>query len=124
MRVSTDHIVHCILTILGLGASPEELQKNYDREAAYQKPRYPIDEDVVKAMAHSDQFAGYLDQLPQYSNFLLFFQREIEAKGVKKTLEEYVFAGTDLSNGVFARLFCSKCDLLSLLPSDIDLSAV
>ena len=75
-------------------------------------------------MAHSDQFAGYLNQLSQYSNFLLFFQREIEAKGVKKTLEEYVFTGTDLLNEVFARLFCSKYDLLSLLPSDINLSTI
>ena len=86
------------------------MQEIYTREAAYQMPRYPFDEDVVKAMERSDKFAGYLDQPQEYSNFLLFFQREIEVKGVKKTLEQYVFADNDLANGIFGRIFCGQYD--------------
>ena len=108
--ISSDHIVHGVLTILGLGATPEEIQQFYDREASYQKPRYPIDEQVVKAMADKDKFKDYLDQQPHYSNFLLYFQREIEAKGVKETLEEHVFADSEHASRVFPRVFCSQSD--------------
>ena len=103
-----DHIVHALLTVLGLGVSVEELDEIYDRERSYQKPRYPVDEDVVTAMADPEKFKEYMDQQPPYSNFLLFFQREIEAKGVKKTLEEHVFADTDHARRLFVRLFASK----------------
>ncbi|KAK5704726.1 hypothetical protein LTR17_021640 [Elasticomyces elasticus] len=106
LRHSLDHIVHCILTILALGATPEEIQKNYDREASYQKPRYPIDEDVVEAIADKAKFNEYLSQQPHYSNFLLFFQREIGAKGVRRTLEEHVFADTEHAKRLFALLYC------------------
>ena len=107
-----DHIVHCILTMLGLGATPEELQAAYDRESSYQKRRYPNDEDVVAAMADKENFKTYLSQQPQYSNFLLFFQRQIDAKGVKATLEEHVFAEDEHSNRIFALFYGGERELL------------
>ena len=100
-----DHIVHCILTMLSLGATPEELQMAYDRESSYQRPRFPIDEEIVAAMAHKTRFETYLSQQPQYSNFLLFFQRQIEAKGVKATLEEHLFAGDEHANRILALFY-------------------
>lgn len=102
-----DHIVHAVLTILGLGATPEEIQKLYDREASYQKPRFPIDENIVKAMSDKERLKDYLDIYEQYSNFLLFFQREIEAKGVKKTLEEHLFADSEHAHRILPRVFMS-----------------
>lgn len=103
------------MTIYGLGASPEEIQKAYDREAAYQTPRFPIDENVVEAMKDKGKFKEYLGQHPQYSNFLLFFQREIEAKGVKATLEEHVFADTEHASQLLPRLFTSQYTLSVIL---------
>jgi hypothetical protein len=91
--------------MFSLGASGEEIQKAYDRESSYQKPRYPIDEDVVSAMPDSDKFKTYLNQQPHYSNFLLFFQREIEIMGVKATLEKHVFADTKHANHLFSLFF-------------------
>ena len=88
-----------------MGASPEEIQKVYGREASYQKRRYPIHEDVVKSLADKDKFKECLGQLPHYSNFLLFFQREIEAKGVRQTLEEHVFARDEHANRLFALIY-------------------
>lgn len=101
--------MHCILSIYALGASPEELQKVYDREAAYQKPKYEVDEESVKAMADKVKFYKFIDQEPQYSNYLAFFQREIDSKGVKATLEEHLFAGGDYADGLLSRVFASKC---------------
>lgn len=112
--ICEDHIVHALLTVLGLGVSVEELDEIYDRERSYQKPRYPVDEDVVTAMADPEKFKEYLDQQPPYSNFLLFFQREIETKGVKQTLEEHVFADSDHARRLLIRLFTSKS--ITLVP--------
>ena len=101
----SDHIVHCILTIYSLGATPEEIQQVYDREASYQKKRHPIDEEVVKSLADRPTFKSYLGQQPHYSNYLLFFQREIEKKGVKATLEEHLFAGDEHADRLFALIY-------------------
>lgn len=91
--------------MLGLGASAEELQMVYDRESSYQRRRYPIDEEIIAAMTDRTKFKTYLSQQPQYSNFLLFFQRELEAKGVKATLEEHMFAGDEHANRILALFY-------------------
>ena len=88
-----------------MGATPEEMQRVYDREASYQRPRYPIDQDVVDSLADRDNFNSYLGQQPHYSNYLLFFQREIEAKGVRETLEEHVFADNEHAKRMFALVY-------------------
>lgn len=108
MEYHLDHIVHCILSIYALGASAEEIQHVYDREASYQQPKYPVDEDVVKDMEDKAKFVTYLDQVEHDHNFLTFWQREIDAKGVRDTLEEHLFAGNDYANGLFARIFGSE----------------
>jgi len=94
--------------LYALGATSEEIQKAYDREAAYQRPRFPIDEKVVKAMADNTKFKNYLGQQPQYSNFLLFFQREIETRGVRETLEEHLFASSEHAARMLPRFFASQ----------------
>ena len=101
----SDHIVHCILTIYALGATPEKIQEVYDREASYQRPRYPVDKDFVKSFADVDQFQQHLGEQSHYSNYLLYFQREIEANGVRKTLEKHIFADTDHAHRLFALLY-------------------
>lgn len=100
-----DHIVHCILTIYALGATPEQIQAVYDREASYQRKRPPIDETLVKNLSDRDVFKAHLGQQPHYSDYLLYFQREIEAKGVKATLEEHLFANDDHANRLFALIY-------------------
>ena len=91
--------------MLDLGATPEELQMAYDRESSYQRRRYPIDEHVVAAMAYRAKFETYLSQQSHYSNFLLFFQRQIEMKGVKATLEEHLFAEDEHANRILALFY-------------------
>lgn len=97
-----------MLSLYALGATPEEIQKTYDREAGYQRRRFPIDENIVKAMADNTKFKNYLGLQPQYSNFLLYFQREIETKGVKETLEKHLFANTEHAARMLPRLFTSQ----------------
>ena len=101
--------MHIILTIYALGATPDQIQTVYDREAAYQRPRYAIDEGVVTSLSDVDKFKDHLGQQPHYSNYLRFFQQEIEANGVRKVLEKHVFAGNDHANRLFALLYNGKC---------------
>ncbi|KAJ5759766.1 hypothetical protein N7520_006922 [Penicillium odoratum] len=100
-----NHIVHGILTIYALGASPEEIWAHYERNKSYQRPSYPINEDTIQAMHDSTKFQGFLGKEDQYSNFLAFFQNAIDTKGVSQVLGEYLFAGDDRAETMFCRLF-------------------
>ena len=102
---SLDHAVHYILTRYALGCPPEEIQKAYDQSAEYQRVRKPADEGVVKAMADRTKFKGFLGDEKQYSNFLAYFQREIDEKGVGDTVNEHLFAGDEHADDMLARLF-------------------
>ncbi|ODM20900.1 hypothetical protein SI65_03953 [Aspergillus cristatus] len=100
-----NHIVHHILTIYALGASPSEIKAAYDRNKAYQRPTLPVDESVVQSLHDKAKFKEYLGKEKNYPNFLEFFQREIEQKGVEKVLCEYVFSGDENAESMLARLF-------------------
>jgi len=45
-------------------------------------------------MADSEKFKKFMGQGTHYHDFLIFFQKELEAKGVDGVLNEYLFAGT------------------------------
>lgn len=103
--MSTDHIVHHLLTLFSLGASPEEIQDAYDRGHSYQRAPYPVDDKVVHAIIEKSAFKDYLGKEEHYSNFLAFFQQEISTKGVEETLREHVFAEDEHADELLGRLF-------------------
>lgn len=88
-----------------LGASPDEIRTAYDRNQSYQRPAYPVDADVVKAMHDKAKFQEYLYKEKHYSNYLVFFQEEIDAKGVGDVLNEYLFKGDERAESMLSRLF-------------------
>lgn len=88
-----------------LGASPDEIRTAYDRNKSYQRPAYPVDPDVVKAMHDQTKFQEYFHKEEHYSNYLVFFQNEIDAKGVGEVLNEYVFKGDERAESMLSRLF-------------------
>lgn len=100
-----DHIVHFMLTIWALGASPETIQLQYEREVKRQRPAYPRDEKVVASFSDKDEFMKYMFQEEHYSNYLAFFQREIAAKGVPAVMKDYLFGGDKLAESLLSRMF-------------------
>lgn len=106
-----DHVVHHLLTLFSLGASPEEIQTAYDRGSSYQRPRPPVDNDVVHSIIEKDTFKKYLGQQEHYGNFLTFFQQELSTKGVAATLEEHVFAEDEHAEALRGRLFSGDISL-------------
>ncbi|KUM57390.1 hypothetical protein ACN42_g9797 [Penicillium freii] len=57
-----DHIVHFMLTIWALGASPETIQLQYEREDKRQRPAYPRNEKVIASFADKDEFMKHMFQ--------------------------------------------------------------
>lgn len=101
-----NHTVHNLLTSLALGASPSELQQAFeDDDKDHSRPKPEADEKAVKEMADEEKFYERLGQDSQYSNFLTFFEREINAKGWKAVINQYCFSRTRNADLLLARLF-------------------
>jgi hypothetical protein len=106
-----NHIVHHILTLYGLGASASQIEAHYKRNSEYQRPPYPVEERTVTDMAVPGHFQKYMAQEKYYHDYVIFFQKEMEAKGWEIVLNEYLFSGTEQADDLFTRLFA--CPLLS-----------
>ncbi|PGH27114.1 hypothetical protein AJ80_01070 [Polytolypa hystricis UAMH7299] len=100
-----NHIVHHILSIYALGASPEEIKAAFKHNIDYQRPSRPVDEATVQKLSDKEHFKRLSGLRSQYPNFLVFFQREIEAKGVGAVLNEYLFKGDEYADSMYTRLF-------------------
>jgi len=49
-----------MLTIWALGASPETIQVQYDREDKRQRPVFPRNENVIKSFYNKDEFMKHM----------------------------------------------------------------
>ncbi|KAF2201580.1 hypothetical protein GQ43DRAFT_455687 [Delitschia confertaspora ATCC 74209] len=100
-----NHMAHALLTHFALGASPAELQRAFDDNKAVQRAAPPLDEEVVKKLTDGETFFKKLNQTDQYTNYLVFFEREIEKKGWREVLQEYCFSGTRNADQLLALLY-------------------
>ncbi|KIM99536.1 hypothetical protein OIDMADRAFT_42628 [Oidiodendron maius Zn] len=100
-----NHIVHHLLTLYSLGAPASVIEKHYRRNAAYQRPQFPVEERTVTDMANQEHFAKYLGKETYYHDYVTFFQREMEKKGWENVLNEYLFSGTKQADDLLARTF-------------------
>jgi hypothetical protein len=100
-----NHIVHSLLTILALGASPQELQDRYDDGVPIQRAIPDIENALLEKLTDAEIFYNSIGQISQYHTFLEFFKREIAAKGWKEVTQEYVFSRTKLADEMLARMY-------------------
>ncbi|RMZ83991.1 hypothetical protein DV737_g1267, partial [Chaetothyriales sp. CBS 132003] len=100
-----NHIAHHLLALFALGATPEELQRGYDNNKGYQRSQLRVKEGIAKEMANPDSFKTYLGKGQYYTDFLEFFQRELEAKGWQEGVREYLFSKTETSEDLLVRMF-------------------
>src|SRR5208282_166817 len=89
-----NHIVHHILSLYGLGAPASVIERQFESNASYQMPARPVTQETVHDMADPEKFKKYLGQRERYHDFLVFFQQELETKGVGEVLNEYIFSST------------------------------
>ena len=100
--------MHQLLSDFALGASPDDIQGAYDRNASYQRPAQPADEDIVQKLSTKEGFKEFTGKREQYANYLEFFQRELKAKGVAAVVQEHIFAGDEHADDMLYRLFGGK----------------
>nr|A0A4P8DJZ3.1 RecName: Full=Baeyer-Villiger monooxygenase dmxR6; Short=BVMO dmxR6; AltName: Full=Dimeric xanthone biosynthesis cluster protein R6 [Cryptosporiopsis sp. 8999]QCL09097.1 DmxR6 [Cryptosporiopsis sp. 8999] len=100
-----NHIVHSLLTILSLGASPKQLQDRYDDGIPIQRPIPKIDHELLEKLSDPEILLKTIGEITQYHTLLEFFKREIAAKGWKEAIQEYVLARTKIADTILARMY-------------------
>ncbi|KAF2649155.1 hypothetical protein K491DRAFT_698346 [Lophiostoma macrostomum CBS 122681] len=100
-----NHIVHHLLSLLALNATPAELKKGYDDNASYQRPPVSLEQSVVKDMHAPEKYKSYLGKEKYYHDFLVYFQDEIDKKGWENVLNEYMFQGDERADDMLVRMF-------------------
>ncbi|KAK7697817.1 hypothetical protein SLS64_013149 [Diaporthe eres] len=100
-----NHTVHNVLTRLAIGANSADLESGYVDNNRDRRPMPPLDENVIRELESDDGFYRHLGQLPDYTNYMVFFEREIERKGWKEVIQEYCFARTRNADVLLARMF-------------------
>jgi hypothetical protein len=64
-----------------------------------------VDEGVVNTIIEKHEFKDYLGKEQHYSDFRVYFQREIDAKGVEAVVNEHLFAGDEHAEDLLVRTF-------------------
>ena len=101
-----DHIVHHLLSLWALGASPDEIQDMWEFNKSYQDPIERVSVDVdLKDPALFDQCLGNDDR---YADFLRFFEGEVATKGVPDVIREYLLKGDERANDIFCRMYTGE----------------
>lgn len=104
-----NHIVHSLLTILALGAGPEELKARYEDGVPIQRAMPSVDNELLEKLRSKDEpdalYNALVGQVHQYHTFLEFFKGEISAKGWKEAIQEYVLARTKVADLLLARMY-------------------
>ncbi|KAK4168187.1 hypothetical protein QBC43DRAFT_309838 [Cladorrhinum sp. PSN259] len=100
-----NHTVHNLLTRLALGASAADLESGWEDCKDQQRAIPPTDEAVIAELATEEGFFKHIGKVPQYTNYMAFFESEIEKKGYRAVVNEYCFSGTRNANLLLARLF-------------------
>lgn len=104
-RAGHNHLVHSLLTILALGANPQELQDRYDDGVPIQRAIPEINNALLEKLADSETFYNTIGEITEYHTFLVFFERQIAAKGWKEVIQAYVFARSKVADAMLARMY-------------------
>ena len=100
-----NHLVHGLLTLYGLGAPKEAIEKHYKENAYYQRKLPKARESIIRDMKSPELLKIHLGKGKYYPEFLVFFQNEIGEKGWENVLNEYLFSGDGPAEDLLGRLY-------------------
>lgn len=100
-----NHILHHILTLYALGASPDEVQAGFDHNTTYQRPAMQASARKAKELSDPKVWKECLGNEDHYSDFVLHFQQDMEASSFNEVLHKYLFAGDERANDMLVRLY-------------------
>ncbi|KAL2156766.1 hypothetical protein VTH82DRAFT_1512 [Thermothelomyces myriococcoides] len=99
-----NHIVHSVLTVLAMGGGPDQLRRAYNDGEVVQRPPPILAAESVDSLADPDVFLSRMVKISEYTNFLVFFEGEIDKKGWPAVVNEYLFTGTSVAEAMFSQL--------------------
>lgn len=104
---NTIQIVHQLLTLYSTGASASTLQAAYDANKTYQLAHIPIRPNIVTDLQTDwpTHAPTYLGHGKYYSDFLKFFQLEIDKHGWEAVINEFLCQDTPKALDIVQRLF-------------------
>ncbi|ORY71923.1 HypA protein [Pseudomassariella vexata] len=100
-----NHISHHILALYGTGASAEDLVKGYIENEGYQRPSVKAHGNLVEDLKDWEKAKKHLGKAKYYTDWLHFYQHEIERLGWQKALAEYMFKGDERCEDMMVRMF-------------------
>ena len=100
-----NHIPHSLMTVLAMGGGKAELERAYTDGEILQRPIPSSTPIATKELCDPQMFKGSMVKLSEYTNFLKFFEQEIDDKGWKAIVSEYCFSRTPNAEAMFAQLF-------------------
>lgn len=115
-----DHIAHHIPTIFALGASPAAIRKHYQNNKSYQRPSKTSHQDVVRNLHDPAVFLKHLGQEAYYSDYLAFYQDQINLHGYEEVVNNCLFRGDECANAILVRMYAgvsaSSCPFFHVCP--------
>ncbi|KAL8827789.1 MAG: hypothetical protein Q9191_002978 [Dirinaria sp. TL-2023a] len=100
-----NHLVHHILTLYALGATPEQIERHYNNNKTAQRPQQPLHNRVAEELRDSERYQEYLGKEIHYYDYLVYFQREIGRKGYQEVINEYLLQGDERADDMLGRMF-------------------
>ena len=104
-----NHQVHYLLTSFALGASPDELQNAFDKNAGYQRPALPLTEGIVNKLYNDRYFKSLLGNDVYVPDYTSFFLKRFEQEGWQNVVNLYLFSRNDIAEELLVRLHAGMC---------------
>lgn len=110
MIFDPDHIVHHLLALWALGATPNEIQDMWEFNKSYQAPieKHPNANSMDLDLTNPVIFDQCLGNNDYYVDFLKFFKNEITKRGVPAVIKEYLLKGDERANDIFCRMYTGE----------------
>ncbi|RMZ78669.1 hypothetical protein DV738_g3766, partial [Chaetothyriales sp. CBS 135597] len=111
-----NHLVHHLLALWALGATPTEIQDMWDYNVRYQDAMnegHPAANASGRRLKDPATFQKCLGIDDCYPDFLQFFEDEIEDKGMEAVIREYLLQGDERANDILGRMFAGSLILIS-----------
>ncbi|RPB09211.1 hypothetical protein P167DRAFT_527561 [Morchella conica CCBAS932] len=105
LRGPANHMSDDLLATYDFGASPADLETIYNRVKEVQHVLPELHPEIVVDLSDESQWHKYLGAREYWSDFLTFFQKEMEEIGMPAMLNKRLFAGTEASDDLLTRCF-------------------
>lgn len=115
-----DHIAHHIPTVFALGASPAAIRQHYQNNKSYQLPSKTSHRDVVRDLHDPAVFLKHLGQEAYYSDYLAFYQDQIDRHGCEEAVNYWLLRDDECANAILVRMYAgvsaSSCPSFHVCP--------